>query len=567
MTVPIAWVSYHEPDIIRRGYWDQGLLERTIDRSLHRPVQPVPYSHHDGIETLPAGAEGAVVVVPAQHHAGAEDLSRLNAEIANLGWVLVILTGDECSLFPWQDLQHPALRLWVMTPHPEHHAECPARFIGEGWRYDTPEVLAETSAAKDQDWFFAGQVTHRRRKALAAALRRLSAQSGRLVETPGFTQGMERRDYLRALARAKVAPCPAGACTPDSFRLYEALEAGCLPLLDDTSPKGWSGFWALMERSGARPPAPTVERWADVGTVIDSEVGDQWPANANRASAWWQGYKRSLAYALDDDVREVSGEEFRSPPTPSAGLADLVTVLMPTSPIPSHPATAVITETLGSVMAHPQLAGCEAFVMIDGVRPEQEHRRGDYEEYQRRLLQLTNTIPGVVPLRFEDHTHQAKMTRQALEQVRTPLVLFVEHDTPLVGEIPFVGLAQVILDGTAEVVRLHHEAEVLKPHRYLMADDSPVDVAGVPMQRTAQWSQRPHLASADWYRAMLDKYFGPNARTMIEDRLYGEIATPWVERREWGKECRLWLYAPAGDMKRSTHLDGRGEDPKYEMTW
>lgn len=267
-------------------------------------------------------------------------------------------------------------------------------------------------------------------------------------------------------------------------------------------------------------------------------------------------------------------------------LADAITVIVPTSPIPSHPSTAVIGETLDSLAAA-GLDGCEVIVCADGVRAEQEHRRGDYEEYLRRLLwdlghrwrhsedYLRALLWGVhhgrrnhLPVLFDEHHHQAAMTRHALDLVRTPLVLFVEHDTPLVGEIPWMSMVAALTTEACgvDVIRLHHEADVLVPHRYLMVG-GPQIVAGVPLQKTAQWSNRPHLANAAWYRAMLDRHFPAHARTMIEDRFYSEVSTPWIERREWGNECRLWMYAPDGDRKRSTHLDGRAGEDKYEMTW
>ncbi len=242
-------------------------------------------------------------------------------------------------------------------------------------------------------------------------------------------------------------------------------------------------------------------------------------------------------------------------------LADHITVLVPTSPIPSHPSTAIIDATFGSLSAA-GLDVCRTIVMADGVRQEQEDRTEGYATYLNALM-----LGGVTLYVAPEHLHQAEMTRRTLEQVSTPLILFVEHDTPLCGEIPWASMCAAIDSGEADVIRLHHEAGVLKPHRYLMAGKRR-DVHGVPLQPTAQWSQRPHLASAEWYRWMLDLYFPAHARTMIEDRLYSEIATPWVERSEWGKVCKLWLYAPTeGSWKRSEHLDGRAGEQKFSMTW
>ena len=37
------------------------------------------------------------------------------------------------------------------------------------------------------------------------------------------------------MARSRLCPAPMGYVSPESFRLYEALEAGCLPLVDTSA--------------------------------------------------------------------------------------------------------------------------------------------------------------------------------------------------------------------------------------------------------------------------------------------------------------------------------------------
>lgn len=581
MTIPVVWLSYHA-DTPARGYWDQALLEALFDRRLWRPVNGHTYAHHEGIASLPPGS-GAVVVVPAQHHVN--DVERLNVvELAALPWVVLVLAGDECSLFPWRQLRHPNLRLWVMTPRPHEH-EGAGRFIGEGWPPGAPETLAwcEDVVSTDAeygvpqtpavDWFFAGQVTHDRRRSCVDALRTIPHHHWQLVETSGFTEGMNRAEYLAAMASAKVIPCPSGACTPDSFRLYEALEAGCLPLADATTSDGWPGYWPFL--CAGEPPFPVVEDWAQLpGIMAEALAG--WPANANRASAWWQQEKRRLAYAMDEDVTALGGRTPRRDDhwagwrstAPSDAPADRITVLVSTSPIPAHPSTAIIEETIASIRDQPDLAGAEVIVMVDGVRPEQEHRRAAYDEYVRRLLLLTNRWPNVVPYLAPGHLHQALLTRGALGLVRTACVLFVEHDTPLEGDTPWHALERVIAGGEANVVRLHHESTVLDEHRHLMLDEGPRYVEAVPLMRTAQWSQRPHLALTNFYRQTLLRYFGRDSRTMIEDVMHGVVATTWREQGFPGwEQFRVWLYAPPGNMRRSRDLNGRGTDPKYPMNY
>ena len=83
---------------------------------------------------------------------------------------------------------------------------------------------------------------------------------------------------------------------------------------------------------------------------------------------------------------------------------------------------------------------------------------------------------------------------------------------------------------------------------------------GVPLRRTFQWSQRPHLAPTGYYRRILGEFpAAPN--TMIEDRMHSVCQVEPYDHN------RLAIYHPDGDIKRSYHLDGRGSEPKFDMVF
>lgn len=232
----------------------------------------------------------------------------------------------------------------------------------------------------------------------------------------------------------------------------------------------------------------------------------------------------------------------------------MITAVVPTSPIAAHPDTSILEETLDTIRGH--LPGCEVIVTFDGVRAEQENLRGAYEEYIRRALWICDKGFGnVCPLIFDDHQHQTGMMRAALKEVRTPLVLYVEHDTPLTPDcpIPFDTISKFIQSGASNLVRFHHEAHIPAPHRHLMHGRD-----GVIYTKTTQWSQRPHVASADYYRWVMDTYFSAESRSFIEDRMHGA-----VQDDGWDKH-KLHIYTPDGNIKRSYHLDGRAGGPKWE---
>ncbi len=296
----VVWKSYHKPEIIERGYWDQGLLEDIFKQG------DFDYQHITDTGDVP-GDQGAIFIINGRTHI--EDTDKINADIANLRWVLFIDTGDEEANFPWREVKHPLMRVWMMLPrmnvHDDTHLKLP-----NGYRPNTRELLKDIGQQeRSLDWFFAGQVNHERREQCVHELHYLvdsgEVPKGRIVPTHGFGQEvLAYRDYLTLMASSKIVLCPSGVESPDNFRLYEALEAGCLPIVDAFSPTNkHPGFWQYLFGNGI--PFPIVEYWDELPKLMP-ELLRGWPHNANKAFAWWQNKKRELRYSLIDDVRELS---------------------------------------------------------------------------------------------------------------------------------------------------------------------------------------------------------------------------------------------------------------------
>lgn len=261
--------------------------------------------------------------------------------------------------------------------------------------------------------------------------------------------------------------------------------------------------------------------------------------------------------------------------SPVSDIADRVTVLILTSPIPSHPDTSIIYQTIESVAS--RIPDVPIFILCDGVREEQEEYRASYDQYQERLADsVCAQWPNVSVVIHPHHLHQAAMTRKTIKSLRSmeqlnDYILFMEHDTPLTGTIPFDLCLQVLDETEFDLIRFYHETVMQPEHRHLMLDDSPINwgMVDLPLTRTAQWSQRPHLARSSRYITWLDHYFSANCRTMIEDRMHGVVHENFLLHGldGWWSNFRLLLYTPDGNIQRSTHTDGRGGDNKYDHTY
>lgn len=231
-----------------------------------------------------------------------------------------------------------------------------------------------------------------------------------------------------------------------------------------------------------------------------------------------------------------------------------ITVVIPVSPIPSHPSTEVLDQTIGSIRE--RLPDSEIILMFDGVKAEHAELKPAYEKHiQTMLWKAEHEYGNILPVVFDKHSHQSLMMKRVLPMIVTPVILFSEQDTPLHNDIPFDKLTPVIETGYANLIRLHHEASIHPEHEYLMLDPKPIDVLGVSLLRTRQWSQRPHLASTKYYQHIAEKYFD-NTPRFIEHIMYGHVVEGQYD------EHRLHIYAPEGTLVRSLHLDGRRHGAK-----
>lgn len=304
--IPVVWYEGVNGLEKRSRYGIATLLNEAFDGA-----REFEFNHQD---TMSGAGDGAVVVIHGDHLRNRVDAVR--SDLAALPWALVVVIGDEASVFPSCRLLAPDIIpdtrsyapnriLWQQMPIPGQHDLAKRKLIC-GYPHDTQMHLANYDAMRvdrPTDWFFSGQVNHIRRRMCVDQLKNL--RNGDLVCTPGFWQGLDRAEYYRRMAQAKIVVCPAGVSTPDTLRVAEALEAGCIPIADGLHHRvGYpSGYWQYV--FGENPPFPVIDDdWRSLPKVID-EVLSQWPSNRNQCVEWWKNYKRKMVSWLSEDLQAI----------------------------------------------------------------------------------------------------------------------------------------------------------------------------------------------------------------------------------------------------------------------
>lgn len=494
---------------------------------------------------------------------GLELFPKIKETIATMPWVLMLCIGDEESRIRWETLKHNNIRFWVQFPRESITDERVTKFLWAGIPYGCNHYYKQIGKLDKKGWFFSGQsqIHHLQRHDCVKNLAEIKTEDDILSVNKEFLKGIyTREEYYTNLAKARFAPCPAGVQTADSFRLFEALECGTFPIADKRNFRNdtrYFNYWEYIFKTKDLP-FPTLTEWSEYQSIMDKYKDDLVFLKAtNRAWAWWINEKRLLVKDLHRDIKELSQSTYKNP-----HIKNQLTIIVSTSSIPSHPSTEIIEEVIDNLKSYEELKEVKIVIMIDEIREEFKGREMDYEKYINNLIRLCNfKWKNVLPIIFKEHLHQAVTTKVTLNKyVDTPFVMFVEHDTPLIGEIDFNHIFKAFDNPKVNSIRFHLMSMIHKDHEYLMEGLSVINE--VPLMKTIQWSQRPHITRTSFYKEIMEN-FDDNSRTLIEDKIHGVV----INESRKGKDFGMYIYHPEGSILRSGHSDGRKGESKFNMVF
>jgi hypothetical protein len=188
----------------------------------------------------------------------------------------------------------------VIRTHETWLARAPGIFtipLGYPAGFTAPDVL-RPAADRHLLWSFAGQVKASR-VAMAHALDRV--QPGRLVDT-AKEASLSPVAYRSLLSDTLFLPCPMGNVMAETWRLYEALEFGCIPMVE----KRWSIDY--YDNLLGDAPFLRVSSWREGARTMQALAKDRARLNAlqQEVSDWWQARKRAVAKDVRQFMRQGS---------------------------------------------------------------------------------------------------------------------------------------------------------------------------------------------------------------------------------------------------------------------
>jgi len=103
-------------------------------------------------------------------------------------------------------------------------------------------------------------------------------------------QIIEVKEMNNILSSTTFIPCPNGFVHPETYRLYEALECGCIPIVENS--------YKYFDRMYPNNPFLKIDKWLDAKNLINSWNSGQIKKKQEECRLWWTGYKKILQNSI-----------------------------------------------------------------------------------------------------------------------------------------------------------------------------------------------------------------------------------------------------------------------------
>lgn len=238
---------------------------------------------------------------------GKPDVIKLRDYLRTIKSGVVVFASEEDAFYPWSVVMHTGLVAWTQYWRPQSKELITERVL-LGAPYRIKDFKVNTHLKRIYEWSFIGQNQNQFRNRAIEEMSKMPA--GYLKVISGFggycDDGTEYQEYLDIMCQSKFVICPSGSMSVDSFRVYEAIECGAIPITDRRSPRDKEDFdyWKEVYPENS---LYKVDDWSQLNYHLrfsETKTGYKrlhkslGMIGVESRNQWWQDYKQQLEQKL-----------------------------------------------------------------------------------------------------------------------------------------------------------------------------------------------------------------------------------------------------------------------------
>lgn len=241
-----------------------------------------------------------------------------------------------------------------------------------------------------------------------------------------------------------------------------------------------------------------------------------------------------------------------------SSYCELVTVLIPSSQVPSHPSIGLVQRAITSIRQLLALPTAPVLVCCDGQPLGKDPE--PYTEYKQRLEEYSQS-QNVQIAELDEHRGLPGVIQLGFEHVHTPLALVFQHDVEVVRPVDVAGICDSLLKPQLQInhVRLNNRRNREYKADSVLKEYEHPDLH-VPLLRTIAWSDLPHFTTTIYYRTRVIPRIRPTRSSRGVENQLGPLIQADVKQNGFDAahpNHGTFVYGRRGDKPVIRHLDGR----------
>lgn len=155
-------------------------------------------------------------------------------------------------------------------------------------------------------WSFCGQSLKRDRELMLRYLKNCQPNFVYRSDGAGHSEMLSGEDYWKIMTQSIFIPCPLGNINTDTYRLFEALESGAIPIiLKSYASQPYDYYKNLL----GDHPIPTFLHWKEVEIFLETINVSSVQELSEKISKWYIGFKLNLKLKIPKVLsRKISGK-------------------------------------------------------------------------------------------------------------------------------------------------------------------------------------------------------------------------------------------------------------------
>ena len=276
-----------EPNDERVIDYNWGLYHRkNSDKWIYRILSKLNYKIIESYKELNSGDR--LIIIDSSIDKKIDLYTKLNLICSK---IFLIHLGDESSQKDLSPIYDKCNFIWRTFCNNKYFNKEKISCLPIG--YKSGVELKNPDNDRKYKWSFLGNIHKASRHDLLFQLSDIKPSF--CYKTKQFNVKIIEADEMNVILSSTIfLPCPNGFIHPETYRLYEALECGCIPIVQNT--------YKYYDRLIPKNPFVKIDIWKEAREIINSWDEEKIKKKKNECKIWWKQYIEEIQNKLNNKI-------------------------------------------------------------------------------------------------------------------------------------------------------------------------------------------------------------------------------------------------------------------------